>query len=210
MAVVSDKTIAQAASAFPSEHRATAVAVALAESGGNATATNKNDNGSTDHGLWQINSVHESILRSGDWRKPADNGRMATQVYLAQGWRAWYAYRDGKHVAFLTRAQNAVKAAAADPDSGDGIFDDLIPDVEIPGLDSVQEAAGWVTRAFSVLTDRDLWIRIGILTVGAVLLVVGIAALVWALGGKSTVQTVVGVAAPAGKAKALKSMGAPK
>lgn len=35
-----------------------AVAVALAESGGDPSAVNENSNGSTDRGLWQINSVH--------------------------------------------------------------------------------------------------------------------------------------------------------
>ena len=203
MAVVSDRVIAAAAKAFPASHRVTAVAVALAESGGNATATNSNSNGSTDHGLWQINSVHEDVLRSGDWRDPAANGRMAAAVYLKQGWRAWYAYRDNKHVPFLTRAQAAVKAAANDPDNGDGLFDGLVPDVDIPGLDGVQEAAGWVTRVASVLADRDLWVRVGILAVGGVLMAVGVVALVTALAGRGALRTAVNVITPTGKAAGI-------
>jgi hypothetical protein len=35
-----------------------AAAVAMAESGGRSDAVNSNTNGSTDRGLWQINSVH--------------------------------------------------------------------------------------------------------------------------------------------------------
>lgn len=42
----------------------TAIAVALAESGGNTGATNKNQNGSSDYGLWQINSIHASRFKN--------------------------------------------------------------------------------------------------------------------------------------------------
>lgn len=40
------------------QYAAQAAAIAMAESGGNTSATNRNTNGSTDIGLFQINTVH--------------------------------------------------------------------------------------------------------------------------------------------------------
>jgi cell wall-associated NlpC family hydrolase len=45
---------------FKNDQLTVAVAIALAESGGRADAFNKNSNGTSDYGLWQINSVHKS------------------------------------------------------------------------------------------------------------------------------------------------------
>jgi cell wall-associated NlpC family hydrolase len=43
---------------FKNDQLTVAVAIALAESGGRADAYNRNSNGTSDYGLWQINSVH--------------------------------------------------------------------------------------------------------------------------------------------------------
>lgn len=69
------------AAGFPAEQQVTAVAVAGAESGYDPTATHLNADGSTDFGLWQINSVHHDLLTQGDWRDPAANARMALAVW---------------------------------------------------------------------------------------------------------------------------------
>ena len=79
----------------------TAVAVARAESGGNPSAINaENSNGSTDYGLWQINSVHvASGFDPARYRDPAYNARWAFRVYEAAGrqWSAWVAYTNGSY-----------------------------------------------------------------------------------------------------------------
>lgn len=85
------------------ERTVTAVAVALAESGGRTAARNTNRNGSTDTGLWQINSVHKW---SGDLTDPRENLRAAESVWSRQGWGAWYAY-PLKSSAFLPAASAA-------------------------------------------------------------------------------------------------------
>lgn len=92
---------------FPANQIATAVAVALAESGGRTDATNHNTDGSTDFGLWQINTVHGSLLQTGSWSNPADNARMAYSVWKGSGWGAWTTHNTGAYLAFLPRGNKA-------------------------------------------------------------------------------------------------------
>lgn len=212
MAVVSDQTIASAAVAagFPRDQIATAVAVALAESGGNATAKNTaNKNGTTDYGLWQINSIHKADLAGGDWTNPRDNARMAFAVYSRAGkkWTPWYAWRDGKHLPFMARGvAAAAKAGAGDQDDDGGVFDTLPTSLPNP-LEGMEELAGLASSALRVVTDRDTWIRVGMFALGGVLLAVAIIGLIWTLGGKSAAKTVVGAVNPVGKAgKVLKGV----
>jgi hypothetical protein len=90
-----------------------AVAVALAESGGNTDAVNTaNSDGSTDRGLFQINSVHSDLLSSGQWNNPNDNARMAYSVWHGQGWQGWSTYNNGKYLLFLSRGKAAASALA--------------------------------------------------------------------------------------------------
>lgn len=74
------------------QNAALAAAVALAESGGNPNAGPVNKNGSTDRGLWQINSIHGS-LSSFD---PLQNAKAAVQISNnGANWRPWcVAYTD--------------------------------------------------------------------------------------------------------------------
>lgn len=67
-----------------------AIAVAKCESGLRPNAiNNKNTNGTIDHGIFQINSVHEkkrgSAFKS-DWKA---NVRVAKQIFDEQGFRPW-------------------------------------------------------------------------------------------------------------------------
>jgi hypothetical protein len=74
------------------QNAAIAAAVALAESGGNASAGPKNNNGSVDRGLWQINSIH-GALSSFD---PLQNAKAAVRISNnGANWRPWcVAYTD--------------------------------------------------------------------------------------------------------------------
>jgi hypothetical protein len=67
-----------------------AIAVAKCESKLNKAALNdKNSNGTTDHSVFQINSIHTKRYGSGfktDWR---ENVRVAKKIYDAQGWSPW-------------------------------------------------------------------------------------------------------------------------
>ncbi len=103
------------AAGFPAEQLEMAVAIAGAESGYNATATNHNVNGSTDYGLWQINSVHADLLRGYDWHDAAQNAEMALAVWTAAGgsWTPWSTYLSGSYKRFLSGA--STPAATGSP-----------------------------------------------------------------------------------------------
>lgn len=91
-----------------------AVAVAKAESDWNPTATNINTNGSTDYGLFQVNSVHGAILARGEWADPSANAAMAYQVWSDAGssWSPWVTYWRGTYREHLDEAQAAVAGIA--------------------------------------------------------------------------------------------------
>lgn len=72
-------------------------AIAEAESSGNPDATHVNSNGSTDYGLWQINSVHANLLAGKNWHDPAANAQMAYAIYQQQGLSAWSTYTSGAY-----------------------------------------------------------------------------------------------------------------
>ena len=88
-----------------------AVAVAQAESGHDPRAVNQNTNGTQDLGLFQINTIHGAILKSGDPFSAADNARMAFQVFTDAGsrWGPWVTYWSGSYRKFMDEAQAAVE-----------------------------------------------------------------------------------------------------
>lgn len=90
-----------------------AVAVSLAESGGNTNATNHDADGSTDFGLWQINSVHADLLSTGSWSNPAANARMAFAVWKGSGWSAWTTFNSGAYRSHLAEAHRGAAAPSA-------------------------------------------------------------------------------------------------
>ena len=77
--------------AFPEDpHKA--VAIAKCESGLKPSAYNPNNrDGSTDGGLWQINSVHDKALNNLGLDKfnPHDATKYARMLYEQNGWRDW-------------------------------------------------------------------------------------------------------------------------
>lgn len=75
------------------QNASTASAIALAESGGDPSAVNGNSNGSTDRGLWQVNSVHGSLSTF----DPLANARAAVSISSnGANWKPWcVAWSDG-------------------------------------------------------------------------------------------------------------------
>jgi Lysozyme like domain len=76
-----------------------AVAVAECESGLKPTAYNPiNKNGSTDGGLWQINTVHDKKLKELGLNKynPEDATKFARMLYEKNGWQDWVCYTHRK------------------------------------------------------------------------------------------------------------------
>jgi hypothetical protein len=90
-----------------------AIAIALAESGGDTGAQHRDANGTTDYGLWQINSVHAQYKPS-DLLAPAGN---AAAAYTISGggtnWNPWTTFKNGAYAQHLGDAQQGAAAAIA-------------------------------------------------------------------------------------------------
>lgn len=69
----------------------TAKQIAFCESGIRAEATNKNKNGTTDTGIFQINSIHQ--IPEKYLKDPLINIRVAKVLYDRQGWNPWVCAR---------------------------------------------------------------------------------------------------------------------
>jgi len=122
----------------PSAQVATYTAIALYESGGgNPLAVNHaNTDGSTDYGLFQINSSHSDLLGAGDKFDPAANTVMAKTISSnwtnppnpppgANGQTPWSSYNSGVYSKYLPIATAAAGTATATTNSstptiGDG------------------------------------------------------------------------------------------
>lgn len=91
---------------FP-EDPDTAIAIAYCESGLKPTAHNPhNRNGTTDGGLWQINSVHDKRLKQLGLNKydPEDATKFARMLYDERGgWGDWVCHTKGMHLAYIHR-----------------------------------------------------------------------------------------------------------
>lgn len=96
-----------------------AVAISIAENGTGdpSRMSTRNQNGTYDLGLWQINSGTDNWARFGGQHAledPLTNARAARTIYLSQGWCAWYVYEPscdpyhtGSYRANLDRAREA-------------------------------------------------------------------------------------------------------
>ena len=91
------------AAGFPENQIGRMVCTAKYESSFYERASNKNRNGSTDRGLFQINSIHLGTMRGCPSRGNADalwsastNAKCAYAIWKAQGNNAWYGYRKHK------------------------------------------------------------------------------------------------------------------
>jgi hypothetical protein len=92
----------------------TMAAIAMAESGGNeSTPPSKNSDGSTDFGLWRINSSHTQFDQQRLQSDPLYNAQAAVSVFKSQGLTAWTTYTSGAYRQFLA-------GAARDPVKGYG------------------------------------------------------------------------------------------
>jgi hypothetical protein len=99
---------------FRGDSLRTAVAVSFAENGRHDTnAQNHNTDGSTDYGLWQINSVHG--IPQSELVIPQKNAAAAYRISSSgRNWQPWTTYTSNKYAASLPAAQAAITKMAAD------------------------------------------------------------------------------------------------
>lgn len=146
---------------FSGTDAVTAFCIALAESGGRPDATNRNTNGSTDSGLFQINSIHTALLKTGNVFDPNANAKMAYSLYKGRGnkFTDWVTYNNRKYVMFQSRG-NAVAGTAA------GAVQNVASD------SSGSSAGSDITKGVGVITAGNTWQRIGLFLAGAALLLI--------------------------------------
>ena len=156
------------AAGWPEDAIPTGIAIVLAESGGNPRAVNTaNRNGSVDYGLFQINTVHGSLLSQGDKFNPVDNARMALKVYKQAGnsWKPWSTFNSGKYKDF----NSAV--------AGFGFLPiDVAVDVArgaIGAAQTVKQATTGVQQVMEVVTSPVLWMRVLLVILAIFLIIVG-------------------------------------
>lgn len=149
-----------------------ASAIAMAESGGNPDAiNNKNANGTTDRGLWQINSVHGSLSTL----DPLANARAAVGISAnGSNWRPWcVAWSNGACGGTFMGAGSPVlqflggeQLSPADPASPTGS-----PATQPVGLGSNLDPGAW---ANAFLKPIGIWAyAFGLFFVGGVMVLAG-------------------------------------
>lgn len=121
--------------------------IALAESSGDPNATNNNSNGTTDRGLWQINSIWGSMSTY----DVMANAQAAVAVFNQQGITAWSTYNSGAYQQFYQG--NTTPSGSVDTSSSGGVSGPYAPTTNAPVTLSPQELAQQYGYAYSMLTS---------------------------------------------------------
>lgn len=164
------------AAGFP--NAALAAAISMAEDGtGDPTVTHLNSNGSTDTGLWQINSVHgysEEQLKN-----PYYNVAAAKQVFDSQGWGAWTTYNTGAAIQnYYVTEPIATSMGIPLKDSGtigtgaSGVAN-VLGTVASPVTNAVGGAFGNIAGLIGNLTSGAFWMTVLKILGGLILVLMG-------------------------------------
>lgn len=182
--------------------------VAECESGGDAGIVHQNTNGTTDTGLWQINSVHTRDHPSWTvaWLKvPANNAAAMKTLYDSsrgvEHWKAsmgcWLPKISSNALGSTLRDPLGVLGAAVSDPGGvvSGVADALNPLDDIAALaEPFVEFVGW-------LTDPNTWKRAALVIAGGGIVLVGVAVVARGTEVGQTVESAAKTAATRGAAK---------
>lgn len=180
MTVLTAEQVAAAAyiGGFRNSEIVEAVATAFGESSFNTESRNF-----CCYGLWQINkSAHEKLFASGKWDNPADNGRMAYQIYREAGgsWGPWQAHGNSRYKLALPRARTALQQLTADLQNGK-TAEQILGSQSTNGI--TVAPTGATTDTLKGIVDPHTWLRAGIILIGTMLLIIG---LIWMLMGSKS------------------------
>lgn len=166
-----------------------AIATALAESRGVVASENRNSNGSTDLGLWQINSIHK--IPRAELLDPIGNAKAAYRISAGglnwRPWAVWWSdpfdsgFGHGRVGDYMSAATDA---AAVVLDASTVGWDEFL--VGGPVGDAVDATAGAlaaVGRFLGALLQASTWVRVAEVIGGGVLAFYGIKLLSRELGG---------------------------
>lgn len=98
---------------------ATFIAICKAENRNlDPDAVHRNNNGTIDVGLWQINSIHfsgEGVFTETNMHDPEMNATAAVMIEEDSGFRAWTTYRVGAYTAYMPMAIAAARIQLGAP-----------------------------------------------------------------------------------------------
>jgi len=181
-----------------------AAAVAMAESGGNSTAINtSNANGSTDLGLWQINSIHGQLSTT----NPLANAKAAVKISSGgKNWNPWVAYTTGAYAKYLqkdvTPRTSETGPSVSERYSKDTVAAELQKQLDNPSLvEKVISTTTSVPRFLGALSDTNTWLRVGEGILGVIAIIGGVVMLAKELGISVPLPPAAGLAANLIKAK---------
>lgn len=180
-----------------------AAAVAMAESGGDPNATNTNSDGSTDRGLWQINSVHGSQSTT----DPLANAKAAVQISSnGSNWRPWCTTWSGPCTgSYLDSSAPVMKYLPSGSNTGITTASTSSGSVQnADWLDNLNPSK-W---ASAFLTPIGRWFFYGLMTLGGITLAAG--AVLILLNESKTAKTVRGLVVSAASKGAVKGGGKSK
>jgi len=146
---------------YRSDGLVVAVAVALAESTCTPSATGTNPptagcpNGSSDRGLWQINSCYHPTVSNGCAYDAQCNATAAYRISSGgRSWTPWATYNSGRYRSFLSTAATAVRrltpVALVRPRSGFGVYR---PSSQTFHLDADRDGRTDTVRSFGAASD---------------------------------------------------------
>jgi Lysozyme like domain len=167
---------------FRGKDLSVAVAVSKAENRtSDPSATHRNANGTTDTGLWQINSSNYPVDAMKD---PTANARAAyVLAHNARGWRNWTTYNAGIYLLWLPQAEvaaqrvehlggaGAIAAEAGTHVPGLGSGTENIGQAGLSGLSALPET---FNRVGAWISNPDNWERVLYVIVGGGLILVAI------------------------------------
>lgn len=145
----------------------TCVSIAKAESSGRTNAVNQNTDGSTDKGVWQINTVHDEKLPGQDRMDPAVNAQL--MMLISSGgtnWQPWSTFNNGAYQRFTSEVTAELTGKTFAPGAG-------APSSGLFGGSGISSVTGF----FEALTDMKTWVRIGKGVAGAGLIGLGVVAI---------------------------------
>lgn len=160
---------------------AIAAAIAMAESGGDSTAVDNDANGTTDRGLWQINSTHGA-------QSTFDvNANAKAAISISNNgtnWQPWTTFVSGAYKKFLSgAAPSSVNDPTSTTSAAGGLGGILSIPTEITGFFS--DADKFVNLIMWLAKPQD-WLRIGAFFIGGVLIFVALYAFIKVGEGDST------------------------
>lgn len=209
---------------WPAGKAELATAVALAESGGSPFIYNTYKKGH--FGLFQISrSAWPEFFEGGSdqWADPTKNSAKAVEIYERQGWGAWQGYTDGgwkNH-----REEVASVALRYDGKPIKGLLDDIqsqglgtvlgnayeaVGDAAATVADKASTGLDVLADAWEAVTTPAFWMRIGLGTLGVVLVAGGLFLVVSNSSTAKSVASGAVKATPVGRTvkKAAKAAGA--